>query len=288
MKNKRSFGSVIWKTFSLLLGSTMIILGIYLVLHYLLCFNYEELDSWELVHRLLSLAFLIWLFWHEMTSHIEVDMEQQLLYRKVRLFRREQLPFERITGYQTYPVTNSTAVFVEGVKHPLGFKDEPAFVDWLHENRTIKETRRWKNWIYVLWGSLLIGSILVIANRHEIDDFLRKQLPSTTVEVVEMTGSLKQSHFSRSSKTGPYSHASLELKEYPNIRFNISSLMPDEKKANTQVDLTNATLHLTVNKADYKLLVQYGPLAWIKGTVRTYGIRKGDEVLLAKYVGARK
>lgn len=265
---------------------------LYLLVAILCLINYEEMEMGIMLVVLLS-SIPVLLLWRMPFTAVKIDMGRRAILYKRFLGRVRELGFDSITRYTKYNSYDAINVYTNNVGDTVTVKNQPGYdelLEWLTEEKPAVEAGcrnlRWGRKDF-LWIALFVFvPISVKKYERELDGFTRSLFPFKAGETVEVSGTFLKSHRrQRSRDYGPYGFMSFELKEYPGIRFNASTHLPDEvflmKEGKSLVD---SVVYLTVSQSDMERIHRHF-LLFGKESVRTYEVRTGHEKLLKKDIG---
>ncbi|MBK8565250.1 MAG: hypothetical protein IPN76_18385 [Saprospiraceae bacterium] len=273
--------------------SFFFILGLYLLLATLLLFNYEEM---EMVFLLKTLLFALPILFYRTYPCfvVKIDMERKAIVYRRRLGRRREIPFDRISGFTLHESWETINVYMDMKDKLVSVKKQPGYLElleWLKVKKPVVEAEGCSSG-FSWWGTIWLVIIIALSvfgglYYRECDGFFRAQFPFKAGETVEVSGVYKEGHGKQRKRDyGPNGFMSFELKEYPGIRFNASTHLPDEVFLLEQgKSLTDSTVYLSVSKSDYETIQRHWFLRGFRESVRTYEVRTAHQILLKKDLG---
>ncbi|MBI1226981.1 MAG: hypothetical protein GC192_17250 [Bacteroidetes bacterium] len=248
-------------------------------------FNFEEID----VNDLIQVLFYIYIFPRLLGNIIiyTIDFDRKMVIQKSLISKSQEINFDRIKEYKYNKFWGTISVFLDSNDKPLYIRlkeNSQPFLLWLQENKPVQtsDLRYVSKWDLGFLTIFIPLTLIAPFFKNKMNDYARHNFPFKPVQTVELTGTYKKDKYPGLYEKGQYGKFSFELKEYPELEFNASSFLPDAILDKAWEGSPDSLVFLTVNKSDYDLLLHKPPKIKFKGTVRTYGIRTAQAVVLKK------
>ncbi|MEO1258859.1 MAG: hypothetical protein AAFZ15_08670 [Bacteroidota bacterium] len=290
MNNKPNFLArllgIIGYLFLFLLGGFVLFLSV--SLYYSL--NFEEFDI-ENITTLLFYSLAPIVFSLAFFKRTKLDIVRKVISQKDLFGSSSTIPFESIRSYRFYKFWGGLSVLNEltnetvYLSHQKGMEE---LLAWLKENQVpskkeagVSVDRLGKGLFSLAFALSLIGKIWNVPINNYVRPFFQFRLEETVL----VSGTFEKDHYIRQKELGPDGYLSITLEEFPDVRFNASSFLPDQTFHQDWRDFEGTVLLLTVNKKDYEQIWKDPPFNLLKSTVRTYEVRTlADTVLIKKDV----